>query len=240
MKPYYQDNAVTIYHGDCLSVLPSLEANSIDTVITDPPYGISFMGEDWDYGVPGVHFWQEIIRAAKPGAMLLAFGGTRTHHRLMTAIEDAGWEIRDCLIWLYGSGFPKSLDISKAIDKEKLINRDILGYTINARPNRVGKKTKLSGLQTIGGEITAPSSTAAKLWSGYGTALKPAWEPIVLAMKPLDGTFSQNAQKWGVAGINVDGGRIESGTEHFRGSVGNKVKETAWKNNSGLGKEFKV
>ena len=98
-----------IYQGDCLDILPTIEANSIDSIVTDPPYGLSFMGKDWDYGVPGVHFWVEALRVAKPGAFLLAFGGTRTFHRLAVAIEDAGWEIRDCLGWLYGSGFPKNL-----------------------------------------------------------------------------------------------------------------------------------
>lgn len=176
-----------IYQGDCLQIMPTLDANSIDTIITDPPYGLSFMGKEWDHGIPGVPFWEAALRVAKPGAMLLAFGGTRTHHRLMSAIEDAGWEIRDCLMWLYGSGFPKSMDISKAIDKA------------------AGAKTD-----------------AAKEWDGWGTALKPAWEPIILAMKPLDGTFVQNAQEHGVAGLNIDGCRIgdEVVTTHSRGNNG--------------------
>ena len=103
--------------ADCLQVMPTMAADSIDTIITDPPYGLKFMGKEWDHGVPGVPFWEAAFRVAKPGAFLLAFGGTRTFHRLTCAIEDAGWEIRDCIMWLYGSGFPKSLDISKAIDK---------------------------------------------------------------------------------------------------------------------------
>ena len=107
----------TLYRGDCLDILPTLPAQSVDTIVTDPPYGLSFMGKDWDHGVPGVAFWREALRVAKPGAMLLAFGGTRTFHRLTCAIEDAGWEVRDVVTWLYGSGFPKSHDISKAIDK---------------------------------------------------------------------------------------------------------------------------
>lgn len=108
---------MTVIHGDCLDVMPTLAAESVDAVICDPPYGLSFMGKDWDHGVPGEHFWREALRVAKPGAHLLAFGGTRTYHRLTCAIEDAGWEIRDCLSFLYGSGFPKSHNISKAIDK---------------------------------------------------------------------------------------------------------------------------
>jgi len=114
--------------GDCLDILPTLEAESVDSIITDPPYGLDFMGKDWDHCVPGVRYWQECLRVAKPGAMLCAFGGTRTHHRLMCAIEDAGWEIRDCsmLFWVYGSGFPKSHAIGKAIDQQEYRRREKL------------------------------------------------------------------------------------------------------------------
>lgn len=108
-----------LIQGDCLEVMRGMEPNSVDTIITDPPYGLSFMGKEWDHGIPGEPFWREALRVAKPGAILMACGGTRTHHRLMVAIEDAGWEIRDCMMWLYGSGFPKSLDIGKAIDKAR-------------------------------------------------------------------------------------------------------------------------
>jgi site-specific DNA-methyltransferase (adenine-specific) len=108
---------VSILHGDCLAVMPTLDADSVDAIVSDPPYGLAFMGKAWDHGVPGEAFWREALRVAKPGAHLVAFGGTRTYHRLTCAIEDAGWEIRDCLSWLYGSGFPKSHDVSKAMDK---------------------------------------------------------------------------------------------------------------------------
>mgnify|MGYP000949365971 FL=1 len=197
-----------VLQGDCLEVMPALEANSIDTIITDPPYGLGFMGKQWDHGVPGVQFWQAALRVAKPGAMLLAFGGTRTFHRLTCAIEDAGWEVRDVVSWLYGSGFPKSLDISKAIDKAAGAEREILGESpYNARrPNPpVSERYKQGGWPA---NITAPATPAAATWAGWGTALKPAWEPIILAMKPLDGTFAENALAWGVAGLNVDGARI--------------------------------
>jgi len=117
MTPYYSDEWITIYHGDCRDVLPEL--SGIETCITDPPYGLAFMGKDWDHGVPGVEFWQLVFGALLPGASCLAFGGTRTHHRLMCAIEDAGFELRDCLMWLYGSGFPKSFDVSKGIDRQR-------------------------------------------------------------------------------------------------------------------------
>lgn len=197
-----------IIHGDCLDVMREMDPCSIDCIVTDPPYGLSFMGKDWDHGVPGIEFWKASLRVLKPGGHLLAFGGTRTYHRLTCAIEDAGFEIRDCMMWVYGSGFPKSHNISKGIDKAKGLEREVIGYTNNARPNRVGKETKLSGSQTIGGEITLSISAVAKTFDGYGTALKPAYEPIIVAMRPLDGTFAQNAEKWGVGGINVDACRV--------------------------------
>ncbi len=185
-SPYLDDNDVTLHHGDCLEVMRDWireGAPRVDAVVTDPPYGFEFMGKRWDRGVPGEPFWKAALHVTKPGGHLLAFGGTRTHHRLACAIEDAGWEIRDCLSWLYGSGFPKSLDISKAIDKAAGAERDSVS-------------------------ITAPATDAARTWGGYGTALKPAWEPIIVAMRPLDGTFAANAQTHGAAGLNVDGCRI--------------------------------
>lgn len=207
--------------GDCLEVMRDFPDNSVDAIVTDPPYGLSFMGKDWDHGIPGVPFWQEALRVAKPGAHILAFGGTRTHHRLMVAIEDAGWEIRDCLMWLYGSGFPKSLDVSKAIDKLQGAEREVIGQKIYAdgKTRTVGQnKTMHEGWQRPwriedpqrSERLTAPSTDAAKQWSGWGTALKPAWEPIVLARKPLEGTVAENVLKWGTGGINVDGGRIDA------------------------------
>lgn len=223
--------------GDCLQVMPSLPENSVDSIITDPPYGLDFMGKEWDHGVPGVEFWQAALRVAKPGAMLLAFGGTRTFHRLACAIEDAGWELRDTMCWLYGSGFPKSLDISKAIDKAVGAEREAVGIA-----GKSGSTRHCMNGDFAGGEYmdTAPATDAAKLWSGYGTALKPAWEPIIVAMKPLDGTFAENAQKWGVAGLNIDGGRIAGGDwdsdavlGKYRGS--NVGKGTSVVNSFGVG-----
>src|ERR1700691_3631266 len=149
---------MTIICGDCLEEMRKMEDDSISAIVTDPPYGLGFMGKHWDAGVPHDDIWKETLRICKAGAHLLAFGGTRTYHGLTCAIEDAGWEVRDCLMWVYGSGFPKS-------------------------HNRFGIE-------------------------GFGTALKPAYEPIILAMKPCDGTFAQNAEKWGQAGINIDGVRI--------------------------------
>jgi DNA modification methylase len=133
------DEQWQVITGDCLEVMPTLAADSVDTIITDPPYGLSFMGKDWDHGIPGPRFWVEALRVAKPGAMLLAFGGSRTFHRLAVAIEDAGWEIRDTIMWLYGSGFPKSHDISKAIDKAAGKEREVTLGSSRPDENRVGK-----------------------------------------------------------------------------------------------------
>jgi DNA modification methylase len=182
--------------GDCLDVMKQWPSNCIDTVITDPPYGLSFMSKGWDGALPGTDIWREVLRIAKPGSILLAFGGTRTWHRLTSAIEDAGWEIHDCMMWLYGSGFPKSHDISKALDARAGARREVVGY------KRQGPRSMFDGGKP------RPATLPATLWNGWGTALKPAWEPIILAMKPLDGTFAENAERWGVSGLNIDGGRI--------------------------------
>ncbi len=147
-----------IIQGDCLEEMKKMNDCSIDFIVTDPPYGLNFMGKDWDKGIPDEQYWKEMLRILKPGSHLAAMGGTRTFHKITTKIENAGFEIRDCIMWLYGSGFPKS-------------------------HNKFGLE-------------------------GYGTALKPAWEPIILAMKPLDGTYAQNVEKWGLGGINIDDSRI--------------------------------
>lgn len=230
----------TLYQGNCLEVMPTLDANSIDTIITDPPYGLEFMGKGWDRGVPGVEFWVEALRVAKPGAMLLAFGGTRTHHRLMAAIEDAGWELRDCMMWLYGSGFPKSMDISKAIDKAAGAEREVIGIKPGHEEFATRTDAHSAGGRSDGWErpwrddpervaashmLTAPATDLAKQWNGYGTAIKPAWEPIILAMKPIDGTFANNAKVHGVAGLNIDACRIAS----EGGSPAAKRRESARK-----------
>lgn len=201
--------------GDCLEAMRALPADSIDTCITDPPYALEFMGKGWDKVLPSVEVWGEVLRVLKPGAMLMAFGGTRTFHRLTTSIEDAGFEIRDCMMWLYGQGFPKSLDISKAIDKaagaerEKIPARGGLHNNRNLNDDNWSKIGRADATM----DSDAPATDAARTWDGYGTALKPAWEPIILAMKPLDGTFAENAQELGVAGLNIDAGRISTNGE---------------------------
>jgi hypothetical protein len=166
------------------------------------------------------------FRVVKPGGLLLAFGGTRTFHRLACGIEDAGWEIRDCLMWLYGQGFPKSLDISKAIDKAAGAEREVVGRyqppgmekPWNLRNAKDERTVEVFASSRNNLDITAPATAAAKQWQGWGTALKPAWEPIILAMKPMDGTFAANAEKHGVAGLNIDACRIDT-TDSLNGGA---------------------
>ena len=206
-----------ILHGNCLDRMKELGADSIDSIVTDPPYGLEFMGKEWDHGVPATQFWIEALRVAKPGAHLLAFGGTRTYHRLACAIEDAGWEIRDCVMWVYGSGFPKSMDVLKAIDKAAGAEREAIGVD----PVRFARlKNQINGSVSVGGwelvhrdvNITAPATDAAPQWEGWGTALKPAYEPIIVARKPLCGTVAENVLKHGTGAINIDGCRIANVT----------------------------
>ena len=206
-----------VFQGDALHLAGSLASDSIDAVITDPPYGLKFMGKGWDHGVPGVEFWLEALRVLKPGGHLLAFGGTRTHHRLMVAIEDAGFEIRDCLMWLYGQGFPKSLDVSKAIDKAAGAERERIPASGGLHNNR---NLNDDGWKNIGDagammDSSTPATEAAQQWDGWGTALKPAWEPIILARKPLIGTVAANVTAHGTGALNIDGCRIE-GSERPR------------------------
>ena len=201
-----------IHTGSNLDVLPTLPDNSIDAIVTDPPYELGFMGKSWDStGIAyNVALWKECLRVLKPGGHLLAFSGSRTYHRMTCAIEDAGFEIRDQMMWVYGSGFPKSHNISKALDKADGAEPTILGRNPNSRENSK-KEDNLYDAGTVGktAMVTAPSSKAAKQWEGWGTALKPAHEPICLARKPIDGTVSDNVLKWGVGGLNIDGCRVE-------------------------------
>jgi DNA modification methylase len=278
-----------VHHGDCLQVLKTLADNSVDSVVTDPPYGLSFMGKKWDYDVPSEDIWRECLRVLKPGGHLLAFAGTRTQHRMAVRIEDAGFEVRDMIAWVYGSGFPKSLDVSKAIDKcngekDRLLrftqwyrtagvsraettkamiaaghiseNGTMAGHyfassqagqpaiptaaiwktlrplctsvpewvdelvaRIEAEREVVGTKQTTDPVawycqqsrnaQTI--DITAPFTDAAKQWQGWGTALKPALEPITAARKPFGGTVADNVLEHGTGALNVDGCRVGAG-----------------------------
>ncbi len=203
-----------LHHGDCLEVLRSFDDASVDAVVTDPPYGLSFMGKRWDYDVPGVDVWAECLRVLKPGGHLLAFAGTRTQHRMAVRIEDAGFEIRDMIAWVYGSGFPKSLDVSKAIDASVGAERKVVGVKENSFGRKPGGGDGW-GEAIEGGRasdhsfnITAPSTEAAKKWHGWGTALKPALEPITVARKPLCGTVAENVLTHGTGALNVDGCRV--------------------------------
>ena len=199
---------IDLRHGDCLEVLRGMEADSVDSVVTDPPYGLSFMGKGWDYEVPTEDVWRECLRVLKSGGHLLAFAGTRTQHRMAVRIEDAGFEIRDMIAWVYGSGFPKSMDVSKAIDKATGAEREVVGTNPNYRPNSGAVadpkwfQDRSSGLQTT------PATAAARQWDGWGTALKPALEPITVARKPLVGTVAANVLRHGTGAINVDGCRV--------------------------------
>lgn len=206
--------------GGCLDILPTLEENSVDACVADGPYGLKFMDKKWDYNVPSIDVWREVLRVLKPGGYLLSFGGTRTYHRMVVNIEDAGFEIRDQIQWLYGSGFPKSHNISKAIDKKAGAEREVLRNNPNARPNSqvdYSLDGKGQNFRINVQPITSPATDAAKQWDGFGTALKPANEPIVLARKPLsEKTVADNVLKWGVGGLNIDGCRVElHGTENL-------------------------
>jgi len=218
---------IELLHGDCRDVLRTLADNSIDSIVTDPPYELGFMGKSWDAsGVAyDVTVWQECLRVLKPGGHLLSFGGSRTYHRMACAIEDAGFQIRDQIMWVYGSGFPKSLNISKAIDKAAGAEQEIIGADPEA--GRRNKATpRFTGDQYANGKqwqgapavmLTAPTTAEAKEWDGWGTALKPAHEPIVLARKPLDGTVANNVLTHGTGGINIDGCRVEANGDNLNG-----------------------
>ena len=286
MSLYYGEKATTIWHGDCIDVMRTLPNNLVDSIVTDPPYGIGFMGKAWDALPPGEEWARECLRVLKPGGHLLAFGGTRTWHRLAVAVEDAGFEIRDSIAWMYGSGFPKSLDVSKAIDKldateerraraleftawirstgitSSRIN-DVTGTNMGGHfttaasqpyiatadlfnlirphlpdaPPRIeelvaartvesknfasrevtGARTRKStgrmaqgdGGYAFGEDFadTAPATLAAQEWQGWGTALKPAFEPAVMARKPLAGTVAATVMEFGTGAINIDATR---------------------------------
>jgi DNA modification methylase len=213
---------MTVLHGDCREVMRTMPDNSVDAIVTDPPYELGFMGKSWDStGVAyDIKVWQECLRVLKPGGHLLAFGGSRTYHRLACAIEDAGFQIRDQIMWVYGSGFPKSLNISKAIDKAVGAEREVIGTRRGVVKGTGGRYNWHTDSEDTGQTIisdTIPTTAEAKQWEGWGTALKPAHEPIVMARKPLDGTVANNVLAHGVGGINIDGcrvGRADGDWEH--------------------------
>lgn len=256
---------IQLLHGNCLDQLKTLPDNSVDSVVTDPPYGLSqhtqqqvldcltawiageeykpkgkgFMGKEWDVWVPGPEVWKECLRVLKPGGHILAFAGTRSMDLMSMAIRLAGFELRDAIghvhdnggaplaAWAYGSGFPKSLDVSKAIDKAAGAERKVVGMA------RGKGSAGITGGASVGGvkggynyslddfQITAPATEAARQWQGWGTALKPAWEPIILARKPLEGTVADNVMQYGTGGLNIDGCRVgETGARNNGNSNG--------------------
>ena len=211
-----------LHVGNCIDAISQIPDASVDSIVTDPPYELGFMGKSWDS--TGIAFntelWRQCFRVLKPGAHLLAFSGSRTYHRMAVAIEDSGFEIRDQIMWVYGSGFPKSMDVSKAIDKQFGAKREVVGTERNFGASKSEDGKIAFGDYPGEWDITTPSTDEAKQWEGWGTALKPAHEPIVLARKPLDGTVAQTVLKHGTGGINIDGCRVkrEDGDDSIAGS----------------------
>jgi site-specific DNA-methyltransferase (adenine-specific) len=225
--------------GDCLDKLKELDDNSIDSIVTDPPYGLSFMGKKWDYDVPSQEIWEECYRVLKPGGHLLSFAGSRTYHRMAVRIEDAGFEIRDQIMWIYGSGFPKSLNLGKSLES-KLVNGssrysgnkmetdgdvDIPG----SQWQEAADRTMADGEGAWSGKSVKVENPIAKEWEGWGTALKPAHEPIVMARKPLsEKTVVDNVLEWGTGGINIDESRIRIDLENEdRARSKNTIQKTS-------------
>jgi DNA modification methylase len=210
-----------IFTGINRDVLKTFPDNSIDSLVTDPPYAYKFMGKKWDYELPSVEDWKEILRVLKPGAHALVACGTRTQHRMAVNLEDAGFEIRDVISWIYGSGFPKSMDISKAIDKSKGLERVKL-ETGNTIPDiRKGSYENSHGKARLAETVELPTSQEAQQWEGWGTALKPACEFWTLCRKPIsENTIADNVMEWGVGGININDSRVPlNGEERPSGSA---------------------
>ena len=235
-----------LLHGDCLNKMAEMDDNSVHAIVTDPPYGLAFMGKKWDYQVPSVAIWREALRVLKPGGFLISFAGSRTYHRMAVNIEDAGFEIRDQIMWVYGSGFPKSHNISKAIDKAAgvepiaTVEASGVGFMNKAKEGHTGGrayKRSDGQMNETKNRIIMPKSTTLKAqqWEGWGSALKPAHEPIVVARKPLIGTIVENVLEHGTGGLNIDGCRIET-EEKLNGGAysGGQRSDGDWKENSGF------
>lgn len=206
------ESTIQLINNDCIAAMKEMDDNSVDSIVTDPPYELGFMGKSWD--ASGIAFnvdvWREALRVLKPGGHLIAFSGSRTYHRMAVAIEDAGFQIRDQIMWVYGSGFPKSHNISKGIDKAAGFEGEVIGQGSSwNRPDSVEGDTARMNVSPGEYDIKALSPTAQQ-WQGWGTALKPAHEPMVLARKPLEGTVANNVLTYGVGGLNIDGSRVGS------------------------------
>lgn len=220
-----------LHLGDCLDTLRTLPTSSVDSIVTDPPYGMSFMANQWDYDVPPVEIWSECLRVLKPGGHLLAFAGTRTQHRMAVRIEDAGFEIRDMIAWVYGSGFPKSMDVSKAIDKALGAEREC------TRPGEVNRNGYGDDWDTGSSSSSRPrfdnpATAEAAQWQGWGTTLKPALEPITVARKPFAGTVASNVLVYGTGALNIDGCRVAP-TGESRERVAEESQERRYTNRGG-------
>jgi DNA modification methylase len=232
--------ASQIYLGNCEDELKNLPDNSVDSVVTDPPYELGFMGKSWDSsGIAyNVEMWKEVFRVLKPGGHLLSFGGSRTYHRMACAIEDAGFEIRDQIMWVYGSGFPKSLDVAKALDK-------MAGVEFEAKPaSGVGfMNSSDDGYNTTLNQLvqTGESTDEARKWKGWGTALKPAHEPIVMARKPLsEKTVAKNVLEHGTGAINIDGSRIGNEVRTYGGMSANQPEVGTFRDDNWVPKDIEV
>lgn len=236
MTLHYEDGGLRLFHGKNMDILGAdalgypfglgyhterlIPDASYESIVTDPPYELGFMGKGWDSsGIAyDVDVWRECFRVLKPGGYLLSFGGTRTWHRIAVAIEDAGFEVRDSIAWMYGSGFPKSMDVSKEIDKAAGVTREVVGKKSGrgAKPTndmRGGKYGSTKGAVIDTSAITAPSTEAAREWEGWGTGLKPAFEPIIVARKPMIGTYVTNVLAHGTGALNIDANRVGDGSD---------------------------
>lgn len=223
MTLHYEDAGLRLFHGSNKAILPTLPDASYDSIVTDPPYELGFMGKGWDStGIAyDVDMWAECLRVLKPGGHLLAFGGTRTWHRIAVAIEDAGFEIRDSIAWMYGSGFPKSMNVARAVDthvrfggssqtqqRKRDMGDEYTPHPLAGSPGFGDGNLRKGAAGDTGGAALAVETEEAREWDGWGTALKPAFEPIVVARKPLAGTVAANVLEYGTGALNIDACRV--------------------------------
>ena len=228
IKLYSQNKHYKLYNGSMLDMLDVIDENSVDAIVTDPPYELGFMGKTWDSS--GVAFqketWEKCLKVLKPGGYILAFGGSRTFYRIACAIEDAGFEIRDTIMWLYGSGFPKSLNIGLAVDKKNGVESEVVGKGKSGVSSRAYQSEEM----TTAGEYEIRE--ACNKWSGWGTALKPSFEPIIVARKPFKGSLVDNVIENGVGGLNIDECRVGFENGETNSSI-NRYNSTPQRGNNG-------